>query len=214
MSKNYTVQCQLTERVFDMIYGYARTSTAGQNTDRQVQQLLAAGVDQKNLFIDAGISGTVKPHNREAFTSLMDKVEEGDTVYIVDFDRLSRSLIALLTSVTEDFQEKGINLVSLNQALDTRTPAGMLQLQILSALAEFERKQIKERCDEGRQAARAAGRSLGGQPKLSQTKSKNIDQALELYANSKLSVSEIAKMCGVSRQSIYNYAKERGISRN
>lgn len=127
------------------VFGYIRVSTAEQNEARQVEALKAAGVEDKYLFIDK-ISG-VKA-SRPALDDMLGKLREGDTVAVVSFDRLARSTKQLL-SLAEQFEDMGVNLVSLHEQIDTRSAQGKLFFTISAAFAEFERSIIKQRQAEG-----------------------------------------------------------------
>ncbi len=100
-------------------------------------------------------------------------------------------------------KERKINLVSLSEHIDTTTATGMLFLQFIAMLAEFERNLISERTRAGLEAARARGRK-GGRPKLQATSSKVV-VARQLFANKKNSIREICKTLHISRSTLYRY---------
>ncbi len=111
-------------------------------------------------FEDAGISGATS--KRPALGALLDAVRrhEVSTVAAVKLDRLARSS-RHLCELAETFQAAEVDLVVLDQCVDTRTPAGKLLYQVLGAVAEFERDLIKERTLDGLERARRAGTQLG-----------------------------------------------------
>lgn len=187
------------------VFGYARVSTRHQHEDRQVKALTEYGIEPQDIFVDK-ISGTME--KRPALDEMLSKLRSGDTVVVSSFDRLARSTQQLL-SLSERFSKEGITLVSLKEKLDTNTPQGKLFFTMTAAIAEFERALIEERREEGMEIAKEKGVKFG-RPKSSEEK---IEAAISLYEDGKLSVSTIAEMCGVSRATIYNYLKERGISR-
>ena len=75
-----------------MIFGYARVSTSEQNTDLQRDALEGAGVDPKNIFEDRGISGATQATQRQGFSELMKRVQDGDGIVVWKLDRLGRSM--------------------------------------------------------------------------------------------------------------------------
>lgn len=186
-------------------FGYARVSTANQHIDRQVKALTDYGISKEDIYIDK-ISGVAE--KRPALDEMLKLLREGDTVVVCSFDRLARSTKQLL-EFAEKFNEQGINLISLKEKIDTSTPQGKLFFTISSAFAEFEREIINERRAEGQSIAKARG-VKSGRPSLDND---NVENALRLYQESTLPVADIAKVCGMSRQSVYNKAKERGITR-
>lgn len=187
-------------------FGYARVSTRHQHEDRQVKALSEYGIRQEDIYVDK-VSG-LKEH-RPALDKLLSLLQEGDTVVVSSFDRLARSTKQLL-ELAERFQKEGVRLVSMKENLDTSTPQGKLFFTISAAFAEFERSLIEERREEGTEIAREKGVKFG-RPQSSEEK---IEAAISLYLDGKLSVDSIAKTCGVSRATIYNKLKARGISRD
>lgn len=187
------------------VFGYVRVSTVSQHIDRQVAALTDYGVAMDNMFIDK-VSGAKA--SRPALDELLKMLREGDTVVVSSFDRLARSTTQLL-QLAERFKKDGINLVSLKEKIDTNTPQGKLFFTMAAAFAEFERDLINERRAEGQAIAKAKG-IKSGRPRLD---SDNVKTALQLYEDSNMPVSQIAEVCGMSRQSVYNNVKRFGISR-
>jgi DNA invertase Pin-like site-specific DNA recombinase len=135
--------------------GYIRVSTADQNTDRQTDALKAQGVDR--VFLEK-ISGATA--NRPELKAMLDYVREGDTLVIESISRLARSTRDLLR-IIDELREKGVDLLSLKESIDTQTPQGRFVLSIFAALSELERDTIRERQKEGIEAARRRGKHLG-----------------------------------------------------
>jgi len=175
------------------IFGYARVSTEEQNLDRQLDALMNYGVD---YIYNEKITGTKK--NRPELSKMLDRMTAGDIVVIESLSRLGRSTKNLI-ELTELFQSKGVNLVSLKESLDTNTSTGKLLFTLMSAIAQFERDTIAERTKEGLQVARARGR-LGGRPK---TDSKKIAKAVKLYNTGDCTVKEIEDLTGVKKSTLY-----------
>lgn len=184
-----------------IVYGYARVSTTGQCLDRQLDALIQAGVD-KDLIYTEKMSGTKS--NRPKLKALLNILEPGDTVYIESLNRLGRSSADLIT-LMQTLSDMGVTLVSLKEQLDFSSASGKMIAQFLAVLAEFERRCIVERVNEGLAAARARGR-VGGRPK---TPDKVIDKALKMYDLHNLTVSEICRACGISRPTLYKAIKLR-----
>ena len=126
-----------------MNIAYVRVSTVEQNEGRQKEGLIKYGIDK--WFVE---KVSAKDMNRPQLNALLDFAREGDTVYVWDFSRLSRSVQDLL-SLVEQFQAKKVNLVSIKENLDTATPTGKLMLTMIGAINEFERSNLLERQREG-----------------------------------------------------------------
>ena len=180
-----------------MKIGYARVSTATQNLDLQIDALVQAGCEE---IFNEKISGVKK--SRPELEKLLSFVRKGDTVVIWKLDRLGRSLVDLVKIVNK-LREKEVELVSLQDHLDTHSPGGKLIFHIMAALAEFERDMISERTKAGLKAARARGRK-GGRPRGMNQRLKNLAPVVKsLYDAGHLTNKEIAKNQGISIGSIY-----------
>ena len=148
---------------------------------------------------------------RPELQKLLDQLREGDVVVIWKLDRLARSLKDLVNLVNE-IQEKGGALHSLNDQIDTTTPHGKFTFHVFAALAEFERDIIRERTKAGLVAARARGR-VGGRPRgLSKKAQHKAIIAERLYQERELTVKEICEQLSISRGTLYNYLRFRGVS--
>ena len=183
-----------TVRVMGKRFGYARVSTVGQTADLQRDALEKAGCDR--LFVDTA-SGA-KAHRPE-LDRMMELLREGDVVVVWRLDRLGRS-VQNLVELMNRFQEMGVGFVSLNEAIDTTTPGGVLVFNIFAALAQFERDLIRERTNAGLEAARARGRRGGRPAKLDV---KQVAEIRRLYDSKTVTVNQIAAMMGVGRATIY-----------
>lgn len=146
-----------------------------QSTDLQRDALLAAGVDERNLFEDKA-SGA--KDDRPDLTKALEFVKAGDCLVVWKLDRLGRSLSHLLTIVT-DLKEKGVAFRSLTEQMDTTTPHGELLFQLFGALAQYERALIQERVKAGINAAKLRGRHSGRPRALDDEKLKAVIAALE-----------------------------------
>jgi len=180
-----------------MLFGYARVSTQEQKLDLQIDALLKYGVSEKNIFHEK-ITGTKK--ERPEFNELLKRLRIDDTLVVWKLDRVGRSTKHLVELIT-DFNQRGINFVSLNENIDTTTAVGKLIFSIFSALAQFERDIISERTIAGLQSARARGRK-GGRPKLPDNK---IKVALKMYESKDYPISQIIDTVGISKTTLYKY---------
>ena len=140
------------------LHGYARVSTGDQTLESQLRELRAAGCA---TVAEERASGG--DPSRPVLADLLDRLAAGDTL-VVRLDRLGRSLLHLLETITA-LQVRGVHFRSLGDPVDTASPQGRFTLQILGAMAEFERALIRERTMSGLAAARAEGRT-GGNPGL------------------------------------------------
>ncbi|MBV9116218.1 MAG: recombinase family protein, partial [Acetobacteraceae bacterium] len=141
------------------LLGYARVSTQAQDLEPQLRQLRAAGCTE---IFEERASGASRA--RPELARLLDRLRAGDTLVVVRIDRLARSLSHLL-AVIDRVREAGGHFRSLGDPIDTAGPSGTLVLQIMGAIAQFERSLIVERTRAGLAAARARGR-VGGNPAL------------------------------------------------
>jgi putative DNA-invertase from lambdoid prophage Rac len=145
---------------------YTRVSTADQTCENQLIDLRrycqARGWTLAE-YIDEAVSGATE--RRPALDRLMTDARRRrvDVLVVWRLDRLGRSLKHLILTLDE-LAALGIAFTSLNEGIDTTTPAGRLQLHLLAAIAEFERARIVERVHAGLARARKEGRRLGRRP--------------------------------------------------
>ena len=148
-------------------YGYARVSSADQNEARQIVALTDAGIDRGNIFIDHK-SG--KDFNRPAWRRVRRTLREGDTLVIQSLDRLGRKYAEMLSEWRYLVHKRKANIRVLDMPiLDTTNKTNGLigevvaeiVLQLLSFIAENERRNIRERQQQGIAAARARGVRFG-----------------------------------------------------
>ena len=176
-----------------MNIGYVRVSTVEQNEARQLESLKGYDIDK---WYTEKVSG--KDLNRPKLQEMLEFVREGDTIYIHDFSRISRSVKDLL-SLIDTLEAKKVHLVSVKESLDTSTPAGRLMLTMIGAINEFERANLLERQREGIAIAKAKGKYKG-------RKAIEINEAFiegyNKYLARKLSKSALAKELGVSRPTL------------
>jgi DNA invertase Pin-like site-specific DNA recombinase len=149
-----------------------------------------------DYIYDEKMTGTKR--DRPELTKMLDRMIAGDTVVIESLSRLGRSTKDLI-ELTELFQSRGVNLVSLKESIDTSTPTGKLLFTLMSAIAQFERDCIAERTREGLKAAKARGRN-GGRPKAD---AEQVKRAVKLYHAGQHSLKEIYELTGVKKDTLY-----------
>ncbi|WP_433136412.1 recombinase family protein [Actinomadura nitritigenes] len=176
--------------------GYARVSTTGQNLERQINALKAAGC--RKVFADKKSGKTAQRPQLQACHAFLDS---GDTLVVPSLDRYGRSLQDLITMVA-DLRQREIGFTSLHENLDTTTPGGRLVFHVFAALAEFIRELIVAGTREGLAAARARGRT-GGRPTV--VDAQLLRAARDLLPNPQHSVASIARLLGVSPGTLYNH---------
>ncbi len=187
-----------------MRIGYARVSTRDQHPESQHDALLAAGCAPEHIYIDKA-SG--KLERRPELDKALMVLREGDQLAITKLDRLGRSL-AHLMALSGELQERKVDLVVLDQGIDTSTAVGRMFFHIIGAIAEFEHELMSERTSDGLAAARARGRTGGQKSKM---RPRQIQLARQMYdekdADGKRSytVEDIAAEFGVSRPTIYRH---------
>ena len=146
---------------------YSRVSTSDQTVAPQQDALqsyaAARGLEIVQEFVDHGISGS--KDRRPALDEMMvqAKRREFDAVAVVKLDRLARST-RHLTQLAAELEALGVDLIVVDQGIDTSTPAGRLLFNMLAAIGEFELDLIRERTRAGLRAARKRGKRLGRPP--------------------------------------------------
>lgn len=185
-----------------MLIGYARVSTEDQNLDRQIDALRVAGVDNRMIYKEK-ITGTKR--DRPELNKLLDNLESGDVVLIVDLTRISRSTKDLL-EIVEKIKGKGASIKSLKDTwLDTTTenPYNQFLLTVMSGLSQLERDLISQRTKEGLASAKARGRS-GGRP----SKQNEKGEVVKALADSGMRIVDIVNATGLSRSTVNRILKK------
>lgn len=192
------------------VYGYVRVSTQEQNEDRQMIALNKVGIIEKNIYMDK-LSG--KDFNRPKYKLLVKRLKENDILYIKSIDRLGRNYEEILEQWRLLTKEKKIDIVVLDMPLlDTRRGKDLMGtflsdivLQVLSFVAENERKNIKQRQKEGIEAAQKRGVQFGRPEKPLPD---NFAQAYSRWLLKEVSGIEAAKQCNMLPSSFYRKAKK------
>jgi DNA invertase Pin-like site-specific DNA recombinase len=176
------------------LIGYARVSTSSPDLALQHEELTAAGCTR--IFSETA-SGALR--ERPELDRMLDYAQPGDTVVVWKLDRLGRSIQHLIEVVTS-LGERGVGFRSLTEEFDTTTPGGKLLFHVLGALAHFERDLIRERTMAGLATARAAGRTGGRRPKLTE---RQVEVARQMHASGEHTITAIAEVLGVARPTVY-----------
>lgn len=195
-------QRKLAEIGSNRIIGYARVSTLEQNLDRQFKALEEAGCQV--IFSDKASGKTV---SRPAFKEMMETLKKGDTLIVSELTRLARSTTDLFNMMAE-FERKEIKVKSLKEDwLDTTTAHGKFMFTVMSGMAQFERELTLERQQEGIKVAKANGVKFGHQLR----EDSDMELAIQLAQEGKYTMTQIAKMCKVSRTTLWRRLKDLGI---
>ena len=176
--------------------GYARVSTTDQNPQLQLDALQEAGAAR--VFTDHGVSGSSS--SRPQLDTALDHLREGDVLTVWKLDRLGRNTQHVLT-VVDDLTSRGIGFRSLTEGLHTEGAMGKAMLTIMAAFAQLERDTMIERTRAGLAAAAANGRK-GGRPRKVDDAAANKARSLR---DKGVNATDIAKMLGVSRATVYRY---------
>lgn len=184
-----------------MKLGYARVSTSDQSLESQKDALLKAGVELDYIY-EEKVTGTKA--DRPMLTELLKHARKGDQIVVYKFDRLSRSTKHLI-ELSEELAERKIELISIQDNIDTTNGMGKAMFKILAVLSEMERDIISERTKAGLASARARGRN-GGRPKMDKEK---LDHAIDLYETKKYTIKQITEKTSVSKAKLYKELNER-----
>ena len=191
-----------------MIYGYARCSTSEsrQDVQRQIRELKASGAEKVVFEYEHG-NAKVKQN----LEMLLEAAQPGDTILTTEVSRLSRSTQQLCEIIAR-IQQKRLRLTILGSitvdcrsgALDPMTKAF---LQMSGIFAELELSMIRARVKSGMAAARAKGKQIGRKPTTKADIPAAFYRHYPAYASGQLNVSELARVCGQSRPTVYKYLR-------
>jgi len=178
--------------------GYARVSTIGQSLDVQLSKLEKFGCDQ--IFKDKHTGTTA---DRPALKECRTYVRKGDSLVITKLDRLARSTYHL-TQIAEELKEKEVDLIVLDQNIDTSTPTGKLLFNMLASIAEFETEIRKERQMEGIAKAKEKGVQFGRKAKLDNQQIRNMKRDRE----GGIKIKDLMNRYSLSKASVYRLLAE------
>ena len=191
-----------------MIYGYARCSTSEskQDINRQIKELKAAGADEVVFEYEHGDSKTKKE-----LQMLLALSKAGDTIITTEVSRLSRST-QQLCELIETIREKKLRLIIIGSiAIDCRKgmvdPMSEAFLQMAGVFSQLELAMIRARVKSGMENAKAKGKKIGRRPTTKEDIPAVFFKHYAIFMEGKMNVSELARVCGLSRPTVYKYLK-------
>ena len=189
-----------------MIYGYARCSTneSKQDIDRQVRELKKAGAETVFLEYEHGDTAI-----KQQLSSLLEQAKEGDTIITLEVSRLARST-QQLCEIIDRVREKGLRLVIVGSiTLDCRNgqadPMSEAFLQMAGVFSQLELAMIRARVRSGMANARAKGAKIGRPQITADQIPSGFLRHYPAYKAGRLNLSELARVCDLSRTTVYKY---------
>ena len=188
-------------------YGYVRVSSKSQelnsSIESQKQLLIQNGIEEQNILVEVG-SAANEIKNRPVFQKLMkEKLKPNDLLMVTKIDRCSRNTLEFL-KLQDILFKQNITFVALDLPTSVDLATNKLIATTLSGIAEFENNRRKERQKQGIRAAQKEGKYTGRKSLINQTL---IQKVKDLKEKKNLSVTEIAKVIGISRPIIYKVLK-------
>ena len=189
-------------------YGYIRVSSKSQESNSSIkyqkEQLIQNGIQPENIRIEVG-SATNEIKNRLVFQKLIqEELKSNDLLMVTKIYRCSRNTLEFL-KLQDILFKKNITFVVLDLPTSIDLATNKLIATTLSGIAEFENNRRKERQKQGIRAAQQEGKYTGRKSIINQTL---IQKVKNLKENKNLSVTEIAKVLGISRPTIYKILKQ------
>ena len=189
-------------------YAYARVSSKSQEDNSslefQKQEFLKLGVPEKNIRMEVG-SAADSIQERPIFYHLIDnELKENDLLLVTKIDRCSRNTFEFLKLQKKLF-EKSVTFIALELPFSNDMAVNQLIATNLAAIATFENERRKDRQRQGIQAAKKNGKYLGRKTVIDK---KLIDEVKYLKETKNLSITQVAKITGRARSTIYKILKE------
>jgi DNA invertase Pin-like site-specific DNA recombinase len=189
-------------------FGYIRVSSKSQETnsslESQKQELLQRGIEEVNIRIEVG-SATSPLQDRPVLHRLItEELQTNDLLMVTKIDRCARNTLEFL-KLQENLYQRSITFVALDIPHSEDLAVNKFIATTLSALATFETERRKERQRQGIEAAKKLGRYKGRKSVITK---KLVQQVSDLLEKKQLSVTDIAKVTGISRGTIYKLLKE------
>ncbi|QQG28550.1 recombinase family protein [Pectobacterium carotovorum] len=187
------------------VFAYCRVSTLEQTTENQRREIETAGFAVRpQRIIEEHISGSVAASKRPGFIRLLDRMENGDVLIVTKLDRLGRNAMDIRKTV-EQLVASDIRVHCLALGgVDLTSPAGKMTMQVISAVAEFERDLLLERTHSGIARAKAAGKRFGRPSVLNEEQKTTVIARI----NAGISISAIAREFNTTRQTILRVKAE------
>lgn len=186
------------------VFAYCRVSTIDQTTQNQKIEIKTAGFSiEARRVIEENISGSVTAKKRPGFLKLIDRLEPGDLLVVTKLDRLGRNAMDVRETVNQ-LAELGVRVHCLALGgVDLTSAAGKMTMQVIAAVAEFERDLLIERTQSGIIRAKAAGKRFGRPPSLTAPQQDAVIERLSLGQG----ISELARAFKTTRQTILRVRK-------
>ena len=189
-------------------YGYVRVSSKSQELNSSIKsqkdQLIQNGIQARNIRIEVG-SGSNEIKNRPVFQKLMEEeLKPNDLLMVTKIDRCSRNTLEFL-KLQDILFKRNITFVALDLPTSVDLATNKLIATTLSGIAEFENDRRRERQKQGIRAAQKEGKYAGRKTIITKTL---INKVKDLKENKNLSVTEISRIIGISRPTIYKVLKE------
>jgi putative DNA-invertase from lambdoid prophage Rac len=186
------------------VFAYCRVSTVDQTTESQIREIEAAGFAiQPRRAVAETISGSLQASARPAFVKLLERLEPGDVLVVTKLDRLGRNAIDVRQTV-EQLAGRGVRVHCLALGgVDLTAPAAKMTMQVIAAVAEFERDLLVERTQAGLARAKGEGKILGRPARLSEKQRKEVARRLQAGET----VSGLAREFDVHRATIIRVRK-------
>ena len=195
------IRTSLSDGIFSMsrVFAYCRVSTSDQTTKNQILEIKTAGFAiESHRIIEENISGSIAAKKRPGFIKLVERLEDGDVLVVTKLDRLGRNATDVRATV-EMLDNSGIRVHCLALGgVDLTSPAGKMTMQVIAAVAEFERDLLIERTQSGIIRAKAAGKQFGRPPILNAEEHALVMKQLAKGVN----ISELARNFKTTRQTI------------
>lgn len=186
-------------------WGYCRVSTDDQGAGLAAQKaaVVAAGVDERHMIVDEGISGT--KFERPGLTRILAEMRSGDVLVCAKLDRLGRSVYGVL-GLFKQLESMGVEVRILHEQIDTTTPAGKLMRNMLLTMAEFERDMISHRTKIALAEIKRTGigkdgtrKTIGRPPALTPDQ---VQEMNALYSNG-MRIASLARRFGITTKTVY-----------
>ena len=189
-----------------MDLGYARVSTAKQDLDRQIEALLEAGIERKQIYVDKKSGASV---DRPGLRAVLEYAREGDVIVVLTLDRLGRTVRDTLNLIHE-LSERKIGVRNLADPIRVDSsrpedPMAQLAVVLLALFAQMERTYTLERAAHARAVATAKGRRVGRPVVVDKAK---LEWA-EHLRDSGHTIAEVIKKTGIPRSSLYRHLPPR-----
>lgn len=183
---------------------YYRCSTSGQSLEAQ-RQALGGSYDRE--FQDFGVSGAIAAADRPGFADMLNYVREGDEVHVASLDRIGRDALDVQATVRA-LLARGVRLEVQGIGPIARG-VGEIVIAVLAQIADIERHRIKERCDSGRDAARASlaatGKTHRGKPSLGRPVAADASTVRDWRRTNGASIAQTASQFDIGQSTVKRY---------